>query len=476
MRFIRNVEDDNGDLVELIYYCSWLCFSTESDAAVASLTGGAWPCLDSELTLPAVCRGCGRPVGASDSIEVELELHSSAHGASTDLAERYFGSGFRERGRMARTPKVPVTPSLLSWARELSGYSLTDIAKRVGVKDATRVAAWEAGDDQPTLAQVRKLAASYGRTPAFFFLKTPPPSDLPKEPDFRGLTVRGSLSPKLRREMRLAAERRASYIELHGADDFRLAELGVSLDQPETAARVVRDALGVSIREQFEARDNSWAYSLWLSAIENSGVLVFQMSRVPLAETRGFSIFEPESPVIVLNGADVPQAKSFTLFHELGHLLESSGGICGWTDDAAERRCNAFAADALMPGAEFLHELGDRDPIEAISDLASRFRVSREAAAVRLKVLGRLEQQDLDRIRQETADWVAENRQRASDREGGPPHHLIHLRNLGQRYVEAVLDAYQDDRITFADAAFYLDAKVPTIQRMEQALQDRNAS
>lgn len=63
MRYLRNIEDENGDLVELVCYCSWLCYAGEPDAAVAALPGGAWPCLDSELEVVEHCRGCGSSIG-----------------------------------------------------------------------------------------------------------------------------------------------------------------------------------------------------------------------------------------------------------------------------------------------------------------------------------------------------------------------------------------------------------------------------
>lgn len=375
---------------------------------------------------------------------------------------------------MSRTPKAPVTPALLSWAREIAGYAPSEAAQRVPVPEE-RLSAWELGEEQPTLAQLRKLARLYRRAPAFFFLDEPPPSDLPEAPDFRGRTERGHLSPRLRREMRLAAERREAFLELHGPPGRNPAIPEVDTEAVEPAAREVRKAIGVTVGDQLESRSSQEALTRWLDAVESAGVLVFQMSRVPLSEARGFSIYEPVAPVIALNGADLSQARCFTLFHELCHLLERSGGVCGWTDVDAERRSNAFAAEVLMPREDFVRELGANDPAEMVGILARRFRVSHEAAAIRLRVLGRLSQDDVERVREETARRVAELKQQQREREGGPPHHRTHLRNLGPRYVEAVLDAYYDDRITITDAAHYLDAKVATIERMEDALRERAA-
>jgi hypothetical protein len=60
MRYVRSTEDDNGDLVELIYYCSWLCYAAEADPSIRALPGGAWPCLDTSLHGTECCFMCGK--------------------------------------------------------------------------------------------------------------------------------------------------------------------------------------------------------------------------------------------------------------------------------------------------------------------------------------------------------------------------------------------------------------------------------
>ncbi len=141
--------------------------------------------------------------------------------------------------------------------------------------------------------------------------------------------------------------------------------------------------------------------------------------------------------------------------------------------EVIERRCNAFAADVLMPRAPFLSYLGDDDPVEAVATLARRFRVSRDAAAIRLRELGRLTQEQVDGIRAKNARLLSEQKQKEKEAEGGPTYHRTHPRNLGPRYVSTVLDALDSDAITLVDAAHYLDSKVTTIDRMSAELHGR---
>jgi len=67
-----------------------------------------------------------------------------------------------------------VTPSVLRWARKRAGYSVGQVANRLGV-DAGQVRAWEIGDAvHPTVSQAERLADLYKRPLAFFYLSCPP--------------------------------------------------------------------------------------------------------------------------------------------------------------------------------------------------------------------------------------------------------------------------------------------------------------
>lgn len=196
---------------------------------------------------------------------------------------------------------------------------------------------------------------------------------------------------------------------------------------------------------------------------------MFQMSRVPVEECRGFALDDEQLPVIMLNGADAAQARSFTLLHELAHLLDRTGAVCLLDDDReVEQRCNRFAAAVLMPQRAVGDVVGGRDPSDAVDTVARRFRVSPVAAALRLLGMGLVDQATVAR----TVQLAAAAAKQAAEREssGGPAHHLMKRRNLGDPYVGAVLDALHRDAITMLDATYLLESKVGTVERMERAL------
>src|SRR5713101_3632716 len=60
-------------------------------------------------------------------------------------------------------------PALLVWARETMGLDIESVAKKLKVP-TERIHSWEAGQDKPTLAQLRRLGDFYKRPLAVFYL------------------------------------------------------------------------------------------------------------------------------------------------------------------------------------------------------------------------------------------------------------------------------------------------------------------
>lgn len=167
MRYLRNVEDENGDLVELVYYCSELCYAGETDPSIAALSGGAWPCLDSELDAAEYCHGCGSVLGAEyEALGVDHEglVLFDAQPAAFDA---------KEIVPLVPRQLVPITGSVLRWAMEESGIDAAEMADRLGV-DTADVEDLATGDLVPTKTQFNRIVDILQRPSAIFFLSKPP--------------------------------------------------------------------------------------------------------------------------------------------------------------------------------------------------------------------------------------------------------------------------------------------------------------
>jgi transcriptional regulator with XRE-family HTH domain len=115
---------------------------------------------------------------------------------------------------MSPSPAIPVSPEILRWAREASGYPTGRVASRLGVKEE-RVQSWEQGERQPTERQLEDLAKILRRPLGVFFLPRPPRPQ-PLGAEYRRLTgvTPGQESPEPRIALRQMLSRRESALNL----------------------------------------------------------------------------------------------------------------------------------------------------------------------------------------------------------------------------------------------------------------------
>lgn len=292
-----------------------------------------------------------------------------------------------------------IRPELLTWAREEAGLTVEDAAKKVPIKPE-RLLACEQGNARLTVNQLRSLSKAYKRPLALFFLPGPPPRRASLR-DFRRVPgePERSESPRLRYEIRRARYRRQVSHHLFedlGEEPPPFNPLTTTAEDPEAVATEIRQLLGVSREEQHDFTDEYRALNRWRDAIEQCGVMVFQATGVERNEMRGFSISEPVLPTIVTNVKDVPQARVFTMIHELTHIMLRACGLCDLEEaQDIEVFCNRVAGATLVPREWLINEhlVRSRGPRpqwdeHQIGALARRYRVSREVIVRRLLIVG----------------------------------------------------------------------------------------
>ncbi len=384
---------------------------------------------------------------------------------------------------MAKSVKALINPTMLEWARDQAGYSLADVAHKLGLEEP-QLQALEKGDETPTFAKLLDMADLYKRPVSLFYLKEPPKGWQPIQ-DFRRLPgADGKFSPELTYIIRLARERREIALavrkELNEAvQPFPLrATLATNI---ETLSARIREFVGAT--EAMQQRWGKKAFEGWRALIEAKDILVFVVPRLKMKEMRGTALSETTLPVILLNGKDRSNGRVFTLLHEFCHLALRQSGVSnvgGDRDDApnpaVEQFCNAVAAAAAMPSEWLLREplvvrkgavkTWDDDELEA---LALRFGVSSEAVLRRLLTLGRTTKAFYDSKRplyQRFYDQLEEKKEKST---GGPDYHLAVLGQLGRTFTQLVFHGYHDRYFTLRDVAGLLNMKVTTVPVMEKA-------
>jgi Zn-dependent peptidase ImmA (M78 family) len=384
---------------------------------------------------------------------------------------------------MPRGTKVPITPTVLKWAVDESGYDRAAIAKAAGATTAA-LDAWMAGREQPNATAFRKLAVFLARPEAVFFLPEAPASSR-VQVKFRaapGASPRKPLPTELLRIREAARLQRGLAWVMDELGEKLLTLPALSLEQdPEAAAEIARSDLGIDEEQQLAWTSASAAQHGWRRALEDRGVAVFLL---PMGKdaVRGFSLWDEKVPLVAVNTHWNPEARAFTMFHEYAHLLTRTSSMCAQpaaatpprgSGDPVERWCERFAAAFLAPWAAVDRLLVDRyewTPGEPIEDLrvasyvAKKLRISLRAAVLRL-------------INHGVAGWAlykkippaADAKRGGGPATGGRHRPQIRADEYGMRTLRTFLEGVRRDAITRDDALRYLDVADTQVAELEAA-------
>jgi Zn-dependent peptidase ImmA (M78 family)/transcriptional regulator with XRE-family HTH domain len=371
-----------------------------------------------------------------------------------------------------------INPDRLAWCCADRGITVDQCASEVGIP-ATNLSKVLAGEPGLTFNQLRKLADYFGRGALFFLEPEQVDAAQVHSPQFRTLAnQKPELSARVKALIERVERQRAVYLnlreELDDADLPRYSPPDLTKLNAVEAARKVRQWLGLADTNDFDSYRN---------AVQAKGLLVFQSNgyngKWQIAKESpilGFSLFDAACPVIVVKKQSADTQQTFTLMHELGHvLLHKTSSIDDDRDmhsyDGREREANAFAGNLLVPEA-FLLAIRDSDRPAEVSQFdewlvkqRKTWGVSCEVILRRLMDAGRLPRDEYAAYRNWRSNYVP-----ATD-EGGnrayrnrEPKHVF-----GDTYVRTVLDALSARHITLAKASSYLDnLKIKDIHLLEQ--------
>jgi Zn-dependent peptidase ImmA (M78 family) len=373
-----------------------------------------------------------------------------------------------------------ITPAVLVWARERAGFSVTDVATRLG-KEPADITAWERGDAFPAYGQLESLAETYRRPVALFFLPEPP-DEAPPQNQFRTLPDAdlASLGPDTRYALRDAHAYQTSLRELTGgrnpAERRILADLRWDGTGVEAFAHRVRDYLAVPLATQQRWPNAEIAMEEWRASLEQVGVFVFKRSFKDRVVS-GFCLHDPEFPVIVVNNSTPFTRQVFTLIHELAHLLlgESSidkadPGFIGRFNDAGrqvEIACNRFAGEFLVPDASVGWAAFAPDNLDwFLEATAHKYNVSREVVMRRLLDRGLVTNaQYLAKV----AEWANDPARDGGGGEGGS-YYATQSAYLSKAFTALVFGLYRAGRISLPETSEHLGMKARSVVKFEDYL------
>lgn len=356
-----------------------------------------------------------------------------------------------------------------------------EAAAKVAGVDAAEIERLESAPHTVELDVLRRLAKAYRRNWYVFLLEDEPGRPaLPR--DFRTLARGRDLSAqtlaafddaeflieKILDLPRSGPPPRPSLPSIRGVD-------------PETAARRIREAIGARLDAQRAQAGEYDAMRYWSTLVAQAGVYAAQLS-FPYREVRAFCLVESGVTLIVVSSQDSPRARTFSLLHELGHLLLGGDAMCRPRSDDRravagneEAYCNAFAAAMLMPGQEFADDplalslRGKRLELGDALDLARKYGVSELAVLRRLTTVGYISESEYQRLHNERAEEFADEPR---------PTDAVRIRKQATRminensrlFASEVLDAHARGDISFREIGVLLGGNLKHVPAVREDL------
>ena len=366
----------------------------------------------------------------------------------------------------------------LAWCCADRGITPNDLASELAIPPAN-MERLMAGQGSITFNQLRKIAEYFDRGLLFFLEAGPVNETQVHTPQFRTLAnIKPELSAKFKALIERVEKQREVYLslleDLDDSDRPKFNPPVLTGQDSREAARITREWLRLGDQNSFDT---------YRAAVEAQGILVFRSNgysgKWQIARDDpilGFALFTPNWPVILVKKQTWESRQSFTLMHELGHLLlQKASSIDDETDfqssKGRERDANAFAGQLLVPDA-FLVTIKDAERPANVSQYDDWLKQPRQAWGVSSEVIlrrlldtARLSQSQYSAYREWRTKSEFTSRERGSRKyRYREPAHVF-----GDTFVRTVLDAMNARHVTLAKGSSYLDGlKVKDLHKLER--------
>ena len=385
-----------------------------------------------------------------------------------------------------------VNPAMLVWARQTSGLTVDKAAERAGLKKAfgrtgaERLTALEAGKENPTRTQIVDLAKAY-RRPLLTFYMSKPPVESDRGEDFRTFSgprpqdMEGLLDALLR-------DVRARHLVVQDvvADDEEAAQVSfvgsVSSKSGAVAVlKVLRRLIPITVMELRRERLPEAMFARLRKAVEALGVFVLlvgdlgnHVTTIDTSVFRGYAIADKVAPFIVINDKDTKTAWSFTLLHEMAHLILGASGISGDTlaGSPVEQICNQVASsfllgdDELPEAARAIRDLSVDAALPLLISFAEERKVSPDLVAYRLLRSGAITEAAWNEVRIALRDRLeAIRKTRPEQKGGGGDFYRVRRQRLGG-LVDFARRALAQGSLTPSKAGLVLGVKPRMVQTL----------
>lgn len=372
-----------------------------------------------------------------------------------------------------------INPDRILWCCDDYDVDVSELPKLINMS-ANRFAKLMSGSGSITYNQLNKLAKALNKGILFFLDDKPVRRDTIHSAQFRTLTnQKPHLSQNIKALIERVEKHRDIFIEL--CDELDLNEQLLNFSPPNipsdtsAAAEAIRNWLDLHYENDFNSYRN---------AVENKGVMVIlsngyhgQWKVNKDSNIRGFSLWHNRLPAIFITKQYNQKVQSFTLMHELAHIILHKKSYVDDESDfykyqGVEKSANELAGNILVPD-EFLNSINyqniDLENVASYNDslkpYSNRWGVSVEVILRRLLSKNVIHAQQYNNYR----DWlktISITKKNSGNRQYRyrEPKHIF-----GDKYVKVILDAMSDKSITMNKASSYLDnIKYKDLMQLEE--------
>ena len=384
-----------------------------------------------------------------------------------------------------------INPKVLIWARETAGLTVAKAAKSLSLGGSKlspeqTLLQYEQGGKDVSRALLTKMASTY-RRPLLAFYLPEPPAAAEKGEDFRTvpeeirLESKGSLDA-LVRDIYVRKELIKDLLnDIEEAQPKRFVNsLNLELSA-QSAATILSELIEFDLKAFRKLPKPEDAFSYLRKKVESIGVFVLLIgnlgshhTNIPVEAFRGFALADDVAPIVVINDQDAPAARSFTLLHELSHILLGATGLSGSRAEARiERYCNDISSLILMPAGEieaFDWPIDNEERlIQVISSRGRSINVSGSMVAYRLFSAGIISMDMWTKVSEKLRKlWLM---QKAASKEGredanGPSYYVVKRHKVGGALLDLVNRTMREGALTVTKASKVLGVKPANVYNL----------
>jgi Zn-dependent peptidase ImmA (M78 family) len=379
-----------------------------------------------------------------------------------------------------------INPVILKWARETAGLDVETAAKKIGIKNSKNQTAEEKlieledGSKAITRSLLYKMSKHYRRPLIIFYLDNPPKQEN-FGGDFRSLPSYHSnkddvMLNALIRDIKARQYLVHSILEEEGRSEIPSLN---SLNIHDNVLKVVdsiKEQTKIDITEYRNKNDITNAFKYLRDKIEDIGIFVLLLgnlgshhTNISLETFRGLAYTDPIAPFIAINDQDIKTAWSFTLIHELVHLLLGKSGISNineFTIESEELKiekfCNDITSEILLPSNEIKDLPVDINwNIEELKNFIASFakerHISNSMVAYTLYRNNKINKDIWNKLsthfKEEWEKNKEKNKEKNQKKEGGPDYYLVKKYKIGSALINLTKSALFEGVISVSKAA-----------------------